>query len=122
MSDIKQETIETVKSLDKYDAGFETDIEMEYAPKGLNEEIIRLISEKKEEPGWLLDWRLKAYRRWLEMPEPDWAKLKLPTIDYQDAYYYAAVRQASARPHPPGPRWLASDGTSAFRLAKMKPR
>ncbi len=92
MSEITQETIETVQALDKYDAGFETDIEMDYAPKGLNEDIIRLISEKKNEPAWLLDWRLKAYAHWQKMPEPRWAKLKVPEIDYQDAYYYAAPK------------------------------
>ncbi len=92
MSDITQETIETVKGLGKYEAGFETDIEMEYAPKGLSEDIIRLISAKKEEPSWLLEWRLKAYRYWLTMPEPTWAKPNIPVFDYQDAYYYAAPK------------------------------
>ncbi len=92
MSSIDLETIETVKSLNKYEAGFETDIEMEYAPKGLNEDIVRLISKKKNEPQWLLDWRLKAFAYWQKMPEPQWAKLKIPAIDYQDAYYYAAPK------------------------------
>ncbi len=92
MSSITEETIQTVQSLGKYDAGFETDIEMEYAPKGLNEDIVRLISKKKNEPEWLLDWRLKAFRHWQTMPEPDWAKLDIPAIDYQDAYYYAAPK------------------------------
>jgi Fe-S cluster assembly protein SufB len=92
MSSIDLETIETVKSLNKYEAGFETDIEMEYAPKGLNEDIVALISKKKNEPQWLLDWRLKAFRHWQTMPEPQWAKLNFPEIDYQDAYYYAAPK------------------------------
>jgi len=92
MSSIDLETIETVKSLNKYEAGFETDIEMEYAPKGLNEDIVRLISKKKNEPEWLLDWRLKAFRHWQTMPEPKWAKLNIPVIDYQDAFYYAAPK------------------------------
>jgi Fe-S cluster assembly protein SufB len=93
MSNIDIETIETVKSLSgKYEAGFETDVEMEYAPKGLNEDIVRLISKKKNEPQWLLDWRLKAFRHWQTMPEPQWAKLDIPAIDYQDAYYYAAPK------------------------------
>jgi Fe-S cluster assembly protein SufB len=92
MSSITEETIQTVQSLGKYDAGFETDIEMEYAPKGLNEDIVRLISKKKNEPQWLLDWRLKAFAHWQTMPEPDWAKLDIPAIDYQDAYYYAAPK------------------------------
>ena len=90
-----QETIDTVKSLGSYEAGFVTDIESEKAPKGLNEDIIRFISAKKQEPQWLLDWRLKAFARWQEMPEPDyWAKVSYPSIDYQDAYYYAAPKGA----------------------------
>lgn len=92
MSSITEETIEAVKSLNKYEAGFETDIEMEYAPKGLNEDIVVLISKKKNEPPWLLDWRLKAFRHWQKMPEPQWAKLDIPKYDYQDAYYYAAPK------------------------------
>jgi Fe-S cluster assembly protein SufB len=88
-TDIDQDTLDAVKSLSTYEAGFETDIEMEYAPKGLNEDIIRLISKKKNEPDWMLELRLKAYERWLKMPEPKWAKVKHPPIDYQDAYYYA---------------------------------
>jgi Fe-S cluster assembly protein SufB len=95
---IDQETIDTVKSLSTYEAGFETDIEMEYAPKGINEDIIRLISKKKDEPEWMLEWRLKAYRHWLTMPEPDWAKVEFPEIDYQDAYYYAQPKNMSAAP------------------------
>ena len=96
-SNITAETIKTVEELGgKYEAGFETDIEMEYAPKGLNEDIIRLISEKKKEPQWLLDWRLKAYAHWQKMPEPQWAKIKHPPLDYQDAYYYAAPKSSSA--------------------------
>ncbi len=75
-----------------YDAGFVTDIEQEYAPPGLSEEIVAFISKKKEEPDWLLQWRLKAYRRWLEMKEPSWAKVSYPTIDYQDICYYAAPK------------------------------
>jgi Fe-S cluster assembly protein SufB len=91
-----RETIEAVQQLGKYEAGFVTDIESEKAPKGLNPDIIRFISAKKEEPQWLLDWRLKAYERWLQMPEPDyWAKIDHPPIDYQDAYYYAAPKVAN---------------------------
>jgi Fe-S cluster assembly protein SufB len=90
------ETIEQVESVtnNKYKYGFSTDIEMDIAPKGLNEEIVRLISAKKQEPEWLLEWRLKAYQAWLDMPEPSWAKVKFPPIDYQDAYYYAAPKKA----------------------------
>ena len=75
-----------------YDAGFITDIEQEYAPPGLNEEIVAFISKKKNEPEWLLDWRLKAYRQWLKMREPRWAKVSYPEIDYQDICYYAAPK------------------------------
>lgn len=94
-----EETIQTVKDMaGKYEAGFITDIETEKAPKGLSEDIIRFISAKKEEPEWMLEWRLKAYRRWLEMPEPDWAKLKITPIDYQDSYYYAAPKDFKGAP------------------------
>jgi Fe-S cluster assembly protein SufB len=88
------ETIDTVQSLTEgtYKYGFETDIEMEFAPKGLNEDIVRFISKKKNEPQWLLDWRLKAYAGWLKMEEPLWAAVKYPPIDYQDAFYYAAPK------------------------------
>ena len=85
------ETVETVRSVtEKYKYGFATEIETETAPKGINPDIIRMISAKKEEPAWLLDWRLKAYERWLDMAEPEWAKLGVPPIDYQDSYYYSA--------------------------------
>ncbi len=77
---------------ERYKYGFVTDIEMETAPKGLNEEVIRFISAKKGEPEWLLEWRLKAYRHWLTMEEPDWAKLAYDRIDYNDTYYYAAPK------------------------------
>ena len=75
-----------------YKWGFTSDVEQEFAPKGLSEEIVRFISGKKNEPEWMLDWRLKAYRRWLTMTAPDWAKLDIAPIDYQDAYYYAAPK------------------------------
>ena len=91
---IDANTAEQVKELevDNYKYGFVTDIEMETAPKGLNEDIIRFISAKKEEPDWLLEWRLKAYRHWLTMEEPDWAKVGYDKIDYQDLHYYAAPK------------------------------
>jgi Fe-S cluster assembly protein SufB len=89
-------TIETIETLEeatgKYKYGFVTDIESDKAPKGLNEDIIRFISAKKEEPEWMLEWRLKAYAVWQKMASPDWAKLNIPPIDYQDAYYYAAPK------------------------------
>ncbi len=75
-----------------YEWGFSSDIEQDFAPKGLSEDTVRFISAKKNEPEWMLDWRLKAYRRWLTMEAPDWAKLDLAPIDYQDAYYYAAPK------------------------------
>lgn len=77
----------------EYKYGFVTDIESDTAPKGLNEDIIRFISTKKQEPGWLLEWRLKAYRHWLTMEEPTWPNLHYPKIDYQDIIYYAAPKQ-----------------------------
>ncbi len=78
--------------LETYEWGFSADVEQEFAPKGLSEDTVRFISAKKNEPAWLLDWRLKAYRHWLTMTPPDWAKLDVPPIDYQDAYYYAAPK------------------------------
>src|SRR3984957_3226041 len=78
----------------KYKYGFVTDIESENAPMGLNEDIVRFISAKKNEPVWLLEWRLKAYRHWLTLTEPDWAHVKHPPIDYNAAYYYAAPKQS----------------------------
>jgi len=86
---------EHIDSLTKkeYEFGFVTDIEMEMAPKGLNEDIIRLISERKGEPERMLRWRLKAYRRWTKMSEPTWAFVTYPPIDYQDIYYYAAPKK-----------------------------
>jgi Fe-S cluster assembly protein SufB len=72
-----------------YEWGFSSDIEQEFAPKGLSEDTVRFISAKKNEPEWMLEWRLKAYRAWLTMAEVSWAKLDIPEIDFQDAYYYA---------------------------------
>jgi Fe-S cluster assembly protein SufB len=91
------DTIELVKDIDvdKYKYGFSTDIETELAPKGLNEDIVAFISHKKGEPQWMLDWRLEAYRRWLTVVEPTWAKVKHPKIDFQDLHYYAAPKSMS---------------------------
>jgi Fe-S cluster assembly protein SufB len=93
-----QETIEQVRRIDvdQYKYGFETVIESEKAPKGLNEDTIRFISGKKSEPAWMLEWRLDAYRRWLTMREPKWARVEYPAIDYQDIYYYAAPKKTAA--------------------------
>ena len=77
----------------EYEHGWSSDIEQEFAPKGLNEDTVRFISAKKGEPEWMLDWRLKAFRLWQDMEEPDWAKLGYPKIDYQDAYYYAEPKE-----------------------------
>ena len=76
----------------EYEHGWSSDIETEFAPKGLSEDTVRFISAKKGEPEWMLEWRLKAFRLWQEMETPDWAKLSIPPIDYQDAYYYAAPK------------------------------
>jgi Fe-S cluster assembly protein SufB len=80
----------------RYKYGFATDIETELAPKGLSEEIVRFISAKKNEPAWMLEWRLQAYRLWTQMEEPRWARVHHPPIDYQDAYYYAAPKKTEA--------------------------
>ena len=90
-----QETVDQVRRIDvdQYKYGFETLIESEKAPKGLSEDIVRFISAKKEEPQWMLDWRLEAYRRWLTMREPTWARVSYPKIDFQDLHYFAAPKQ-----------------------------
>ena len=83
---------EAAASVADYEHGWSSDIETDFAPKGLSEDTVRFISAKKNEPEWMLEWRLKAYRHWLTMTPPDWAKLNVPPIDYQDAYYYAAPK------------------------------
>src|SRR5208282_6047738 len=90
-----QETVEQVRRIDvdQYKYGFETAVESEKAPKGLDESTVRFISAKKNEPAWMLDWRLAAYRQWLTMREPNWAKVNYPRIDYQDLYYYSAPKK-----------------------------
>jgi Fe-S cluster assembly protein SufB len=95
-----QDTAEQVRAVteQKYKYGFVTDIEEDRPPKGLNEDIIRFISAKKDEPEWMLEWRLKAYRHWLTMTHPNWQKVRVPKIDYEDAYYYAAPKSDSDRP------------------------
>ncbi|MDE8349023.1 MAG: Fe-S cluster assembly protein SufB [Acidocella sp.] len=95
------ETLETVDALaaQKYKYGFETNIAMDAFPKGLNEDIVRMISAKKDEPAWMLEWRLKAYARWRTMEEPNWARVQHPPIDYENLYYYAA-------PSGPAPKSL----------------
>jgi Fe-S cluster assembly protein SufB len=97
-----QETVDRVRSIDvsEYKYGFVSDIESDKAPKGLSEDIVRFISAKKAEPEWLLQWRLEAYRRWLTMDEPKWARVEHPPIDYQDLYYFSAPKST------PGPKSL----------------
>jgi Fe-S cluster assembly protein SufB len=97
-----QETVDRVRSIDvsEYKYGFISDIVSDKAPKGLSEDIVRFISAKKGEPEWLLQWRLEAYRRWLTMDEPQWARVDHPPIDYQDLYYFSAPRST------PGPKSL----------------
>ena len=94
-----QETVEQVRRIDvdQYKYGFETKIESEKAPKGLSEDTIRFISAKKNEPEWMLAWRLEAFKRWLTMREPTWARVNYPKIDYQDYYYYSAPKRTSLK-------------------------
>ncbi len=90
MSEVRnKEAQDAVDRNSTYEWGFSSDIEQDFAPKGLSEDTVRFISAKKNEPEWMLEWRLKAYRAWLTMAEVDWAKLDIPPIDFQDAYYYA---------------------------------
>ncbi|WP_267355417.1 MULTISPECIES: Fe-S cluster assembly protein SufB [unclassified Methylobacterium] len=93
-----QETIDRVRSidLDQYKYGFETTIEMEKSEKGISEDVVRFISAKKNEPAWLLEWRLDAYRRWLTMQEPEWARVSYDKVNYNDIYYYAAPKRPAA--------------------------
>ena len=96
---VDQETVDAVREVGgAYKYGWSTDIEMEYAPKGLNEDIVRLISSKNDEPEWMLEWRLEAYRRWLTKVEPDWAMVDYPEIDFQDQYYYARPKSMEVKP------------------------
>ena len=97
-----RETVDAVRGIDvdQYKYGFVTEIESEKAPKGLSEDIVRYISDKKHEPEWMLEWRLGAYRRWLTLAEPTWARVSYPKIDFDDIYYYAAPKNTD------GPRSL----------------
>ncbi|MGA0601079.1 Fe-S cluster assembly protein SufB [Caulobacter sp. KR2-114] len=87
-----KETVQSVAELERYKHGFVTEIEQEMAPKGLSEETVRYISAQKNEPDWMLQWRLEAFQRWLALEQPHWARVDFPEIDYQDAYYYAAPK------------------------------
>ena len=96
---VDRETIDTVQAMaGAYKHGWNTEIEMDFAPKGVSEDIVRLISKKNGEPAWLLDWRLEAFRRWQELVEPKWAMLDYPVIDYQDIYYYATPKSMAVKP------------------------
>ncbi|MDC1380218.1 Fe-S cluster assembly protein SufB [Octadecabacter sp.] len=96
---VDQDTVDAVQALSgTYKHGWNTDVEMEYAPLGLTEDIVRLISEKNDEPQWMLDWRLEAYARWLKMEEPEWAMVDYPKIDFQDQYYYARPKSFEVKP------------------------
>ena len=99
MTTIETEIAEALER--KYEAGFVTDIEQDVLPPGLDEGVVRFLSEKKEEPEWLLEWRLKAYRHWLKMKEPRWAKVDFPEIDYQDISYWAAPKRPGEDPDAP---------------------
>ncbi len=96
---VDRETVEAVHSISgKYKYGWETEIEMDYAPKGLSEKIVRLISTKNGEPEWMTDWRLAAFARWQQLEEPKWALLNYPEIDFQDIYYYAKPKSMAQKP------------------------
>ncbi len=107
-----QETVDRVKSIDvtEYKYGFSSVIEMDIAPKGLNEDIVRLISKKKNEPDWLTEWRLDAYRRWLTMDEPDWARVNYPPVKFDELHYYAAPKSHA------GPQSLADVDPELLRV------
>jgi len=98
LAEVTTQTAEKLAENSEYKYGFVTDIDSEFAPKGLDENIVRYISAKKEEPNWLLEWRLEAYRKWLDMDEPSWALVNYPKIDYQDAYYFAAPKSDREAP------------------------
>ena len=96
---VDQETVDAVREVGgAYKYGWETEIEMEYAPKGLNTDIVKLISDKNEEPEWMLEWRLAAYERWLQKKEPKWAMVDYPEIDFQDQCYYARPKSMEVKP------------------------
>jgi Fe-S cluster assembly protein SufB len=95
---VDRETVETVASMGTYKYGWNTEIEMDFAPKGLNEDIVRLISGKNNEPEWMLEWRLAAFARWVKMEEPEWAMVDYPKIEYQEQYYYAKPKSMAEKP------------------------
>ena len=100
------------KLAEEYRYGFVSDIESETIPRGLNEDIVRMISAKKDEPEWLLEYRLKAFRFWKEQPEPTWANVSYPPIDYENLYYYSAPKK-----NTDGPKSLNDVDAERIRLA-----
>ncbi len=108
-----QETVDRVKAIDvtEYKYGFSSVIEMDIAPKGLSEDIVRLISSKKGEPEWMTEWRLEAYRRWITMDEPSWARVNYPKIKFDQLHYYAAPKS-----HTAGPKSLAEVDPELLRV------
>ena len=112
------DTIEELATRE-YKYGFVTDIEAEEIPKGLNEDIVRMISAKKNEPEWLLEWRLKAFRVWQKMKEPTWHNLRISPIDYQDIIYYSAPKQ---KPSSEEPRRGRPGSPEDIRQARHSPR
>ena len=120
---VEEETVEAVKSLaGAYKYGWETEIEMEYAPKGLTTDIVRLISEKNEEPEWMTEWRLEAFARWQKLVEPEWAMLDYPEIDFQDQYYYARPKSMEEKPNRlmmSIPSYWKHTRNSGFRLKEQ---
>ncbi len=96
---VDQETVDAVREVGgAYKYGWETDIETEYAPKGLNSDIVKLISDKNGEPDWMTNWRLKAFKRWEKIKEPTWSMVEYPEIDFQDQYYYARPKSMTEKP------------------------
>ena len=96
---VDQDTVDAVAALSgAYKYGWETEIEMDYAPKGVNTDIVKLISSKNEEPLWMTDWRLDAFARWEKLDEPTWAMVNYPDIDFQDIYYYARPKSMAVKP------------------------
>ena len=95
------DTIKVIEQASEYKYGFTTDIQQEFAPKGLNEDIVKFISAKKAEPTWLTDWRLKAFKSWKDKEEvlPEWANLQYNKIDFQDLYYFAAPKTDKSDPN-----------------------
>src|SRR5262249_23921182 len=108
------QTIDQVRSIDvdQYKYGFETEIESVKAPRGLSEDIVRFISQRKSEPAWMLEWRLDSLRRWRTMTEPTWANVRYPKIDFQNLYYYSAPKSSE------GPRSLAEVDPELLRLCE----